>query len=107
MSKQDLHRRVMARSMWLTQTHHYPQAYHCDGCDPTHIVAAYPVTHIRGNKRLCGECADEYDRRELAAVKRQCMSCGALVALSETIGDLWQCSDCVTDEARVRSEQRQ
>lgn len=84
-------------------------AYHCDGCDPTHIVAAYPVTHIRGGQRLCGECAEEHDRRELSGGKRhgRCMSCAAMDDLDQTIGDLWQCSDCVTAEARERSEQRQ
>lgn len=102
MSNQDLHRRVMARRTWLAQ------AYHCDGCDPTHIVAAYPVTHIRGDRRLCGECAEEHDRRELAApALGRCHTCSRTDHLSRTIGDLWQCSDCVTDEARERSEQRQ
>lgn len=103
MSKHDLHRRLMARRTWLTHE------YHCDACDPTHIVAAYPVTHIRGGQRLCGECAEERDRRELAAPKRhgRCMSCTATSDLELTMSDLWQCSECVTDEARQRSEQRQ
>lgn len=102
MSKHDLHRRLMARTTWLTQ------AYHCDACDPTHIVAAYPVTYIRAGKRLCGECAEEHDRRSLAAPHVGCcQSCSRVTDITRTIADIWQCSDCVTAEARERSEQRQ
>jgi ribosomal protein L37AE/L43A len=104
MSKHDVRRRLMASGARLGQ------AYHCDACDPTHIVAAYPVTHIRNGKRLCGECAEEHDRRdrELAApLVGRCHTCSRNDHLSRTIGDLWQCSECVTAEARQRSEQRQ
>lgn len=100
MSKHDLRERVAAIGRI---------AYHCDGCDPTHIVAAYPVTHIRAGKRLCRECAEEHDRRGFAAGRRhgRCSTCSAMDDLSQTIADLWQCSECVADEARERSEQRQ
>lgn len=86
---------------------------HCDACDPERLVAAYPVTHVRAGKRLCGECAEEHDRRELAApalaapALGRCHTCSRVAHVSRTIVDLWQCSDCVADEARERSEARQ
>lgn len=81
--------------------------YHCDGCDPEKIVAPYIRTHLRDGKRLCCECADEHDRRSFGTSFGRCHTCSRVDYLTRTIGDLCQCSDCVTTERRERDEARQ
>lgn len=76
---------------------------HCTACDPTGIVAETVVIHHDG-RDLCRECAE--DAPGLAHPTR-CHSCGRLKPIVRVIGDLWQCYECVVDEARERSEQRQ